>query len=67
MRAYVKSVGANITLVNIDSGEKFTVSSGAVQKLFGEELKEGEVWDFRCSRLDEIAENFKRWQVISQA
>lgn len=67
MRAYVKAVGTNITMVNIDTGEKFSINPVAIQKLFGEEMKEGEVWDFRCSRLDEIAENFKRWQVISQA
>ena len=67
MRAYVRSVGASITLVNIDTGEKFNVSAAAIQKLFGEDLKEGDVWDFRASRLDDIAENFKRWQMVQQA
>ncbi len=67
MRAYVRSVGTNITLVNIDTGEKFNVSPGAIQKLFGEELKEGDVWDFRASKLDDIAETFRRWQVVQQA
>ncbi|GIV18840.1 MAG: hypothetical protein KatS3mg023_0591 [Armatimonadota bacterium] len=67
MRAYVKAVGTNITLVNIDTGEKFNVSPTAIQKLFGEELKEGEVWEFRCSRLDDIAETFRKWQAVSQA
>lgn len=67
MRAFVKAVGTNITLVNIDTGEKFNINPTAIQKLFGEELKEGEVWEFRCSRLDDIAETFRKWQVVNQA
>ena len=67
MRAYVKNVATNITLVNIDTGEKFTVAPAAIQKLFGEDLKEGDVWEFRAQKLDEIAENFRRWQVVQQA
>ena len=67
MRAYVQSVGTNVTLVDIDSGEKFTVSASALQKLFGEVPSEGEVWDYRGSRLDELAETFRKWQVVQQA
>ena len=67
MRAYVKSVGTNVTLVDIDTGEKFTVSANALQKLFGVVPQEGEVWDYRASRLDDIAETFRRWQVVQQA
>lgn len=67
MRAYVKSVGQNITLVNIDTGERFTVSANALNKLFGEEVKEGDVWDFRSMRLDDIAETFRKWQAVQQA
>lgn len=67
MRAYVKAVGANITLVNIDTGEKFTISPTAIKNLFGEELKQGDVWDFRSMRLDDIAETFRKWQLVSQA
>ena len=67
MRAYVKAVGSNVTLVDIDTGEKFTVSANALQKLFGVVPQEGEVWDYRASRLDDIAETFRRWQVVQQA
>lgn len=67
MRAYVKSVGTNITLVNIDTGERFTVSPTAMQKLFGEDVKEGDVWDFRAQRLDDIAETFRKWQAVERA
>lgn len=67
MRAYVKTVGTNITLVDIDSGEKTIVAQAAIQKLFGVDVKEGDVWDFRASRLDDIAENFRKWQVVQQA
>ncbi len=30
MRVYVKAVGTNIVLVNIDTGEKFSVAAGAI-------------------------------------
>ncbi len=67
MRVYVKAVGTNIVLVNIDTGEKFSVAAGAIAKLFGVEFKEGEVWEIRASKLDDIAETFRKWQTISQA
>ena len=69
MRAYVKAagMGANVTLVDIDSGDKFSVPAGALQKLFGLVPEQGEVWEFRASRLDEIADTFKKWQVVQGA
>ena len=67
MRAYVKAVGSNVTLVDIDSGEKFAVSAGALQKLFGVVPQQDEVWEFRAARLDDIAEAFKKWQAVQQA
>ena len=67
MRAYVNSVGTNVTLVDIDTGDKFTVSANSLQKLFGVVPQEGEVWDYRASRLDDIAETFRKWQVVQQA
>ena len=67
MRAYVKSVGTNVTLVDIDTGEKVTVSANALQKLFGVVPQEAEVWDYRAVRLDDIAETFRKWQAVQQA
>jgi hypothetical protein len=67
MRAYVKSVGTNVVMVDIDTGEKFTVSANSLQKLFGVVPQEGEVWDYRGARLDDIAEVFRKWQVVQQA
>jgi len=67
MRAYVKAVGTNVTLVDIDTGDKFVVSASAIQKLFGEVPKEGDVWDYRAARLDDIAETFRKWQSVQQA
>jgi len=67
MRAYVNSVGTNVALVDIDTGEKFTVSANSLQKLFGVVPQEGEVWEYRGARLDDIAEVFRKWQVVQQA
>jgi hypothetical protein len=67
MRAYIQSVGTNVTLVDIDTGEKFTVSANSLQKLFGAVPQEGEVWDYRAARLDDIAETFRKWQAVQQA
>ena len=67
MRAYVKSVGTNITFVDIDTGDKFTVSANSLQKLFGVVPQEGEVWDYRAARLDEVAEVFRKWQLVERA
>jgi hypothetical protein len=67
MRAYVNSVGTNVTLVDIDTGEMFTVSANSLQKLFGVVPQEGEVWDYRGARLDDVIESFRRWQVVQQA
>ena len=67
MRAYVNSVGTNVTLVDIDTGDKFTVSANSLQKLFGVVPQEGEVWDYRGARLDDVIESFRRWQVEQQA
>ena len=67
MRAYVNSVGTNVVMVDIDSGEKFTVSANSLQKLFGVVPQEGEVWDYRGARLDDVIESFRRWQVVQQA
>jgi len=67
MRAYVKSVGTSVTLVDIDTGEKFTVSANSLQKLFGVVPQEGDVWDYRGARLDEVAEVFRKWQLVERA
>jgi hypothetical protein len=67
MRAYVNSVGTNVTLVDIDTGDKFTVSANSLQKLFGVVPQAGEVWDYRGARLDDIAETFRKWQAVQQA
>jgi DNA helicase TIP49 (TBP-interacting protein) len=69
MRAYVKSVTeTNIVLVDVDAGVKFTVPVSAWQKLFGEvKVSEGDVLQIRLERLDDLAESFKRWEVVRQA
>jgi hypothetical protein len=67
MRVYVKTVGTNVVMVDIDTGEKFTVSANSLQKLFGVVPQEGEVWDYRGARLDDIAETFRKWQAVQQA
>jgi hypothetical protein len=68
MRAYVKSVGTNVTLVDIDTGEKFTVSANALQKLFGVVPQQGEVWDYRALRgWTTFAEVFSKWQLVERA
>jgi hypothetical protein len=67
MRFYVKSVGSSITLVNIDTGDKFTVSATAIEKLFGELPAQGEVWDYRASRLDDVTDAFRKWEAVRQA
>jgi hypothetical protein len=67
MRFYVKSVGTNIALVDIDTGDKVSVPTTALQKLFGVTPQQDEVWEFRAVRLDDIAESFRRWQVVQQA
>jgi redox-sensitive bicupin YhaK (pirin superfamily) len=67
MRAFVKATGTNVTLVDIDTGEKFAVSAAALQKLFGVTPQQDEVWDFRASRMDDIAEAFKKWQAVQSA
>jgi hypothetical protein len=67
MRVYVKSVGTNVEMVDIDTGEKFTVSANSLQKLFGVVPQEGEVWDYRGARLDEVAEVFRKWQLVERA
>jgi hypothetical protein len=67
MRAYVKSVGTNVVMVDIDTGEKFTVSANSLQKLFGVVPQEGEVWDYCGARLDEVAEVFRKWQLVERA
>jgi len=67
MRAYVKAVGSNVTLVDIDTGDKFTVSASALEKLFGVVPAQGEVWEYRGARLDDIAETFRKWQAVQSA
>jgi|GEM_PF-1144358 len=67
MRFYVKSVGSSITLVDIDTGDKFSVPATALQKRFGVVPQQDEVWEFRAARLDDIAEAFKKWQAVQQA
>ena len=69
MRAYVKSVTeTNIVLVDIDAGVKFTVPLSAWQKLFGgSKISEGDVLEIRLERRDDLAESFKRWEVVRQA
>ncbi len=68
MRAYIKSVTeTNVTLVDIEAGQRVTVPVTALQKLFGKTPEADEVWEFEARRLDDIAEWFKRWQVVQQA
>ena len=67
MKAYVKSVGTNVVMVDIDTGEKFTVSANSLQKLFGVVPQEGEVWDYRGARLDDITDVFRKWQLVERA
>lgn len=67
MRAYVNSVGTNVVMVDIDTGEKFTVSANSLQKLFGVVPQEGEVWDYRGARLDDITDVFRKWQLVERA
>ncbi|MCS6830837.1 MAG: hypothetical protein RMM08_04765 [Armatimonadota bacterium] len=67
MRAYIRNVGTNVTMVDIDTGERLAVSASALQKLFGELPKEGDVWDYRANRLDEIADTFRKWQLVERA
>ena len=67
MRVYVKSVGTNVVMVDIDTGEKFTVSANSLQKLFGVVPQEGEVWDYRGARLDDITDVFRKWQLVERA
>jgi len=69
MRAYVKSVTeTDIVLVDVDAGVKFTVPVSAWQKLFGDsKISEGDVLQIRLERLDDLAESFKRWEVVRQA
>lgn len=68
MRAYVKAIGtSNVAFVDIDTGERVSVALAAIQKLFGVDVKEGDVWEFRASKLDDIAENFRKWQIVQQA
>ena len=69
MRAYVKAagMGTNVTLVDIDSGEKFSVPAGALQKLFGVVPEQDEVWEFRASRLDDVTDAFRKWEAVRQA
>jgi hypothetical protein len=63
MRAYVKSVTVRTcVLVDIDTGEKFTVSANSLQKLFGVVPQEGEVLGLssgaagrHCRSIQEVA------------
>jgi len=67
MRAYVRAIGTSVTLVDIDTGDKFAVPATALQKLFGGVPQQDEVWEFRATRLDDIAETFRKWQAVQQA
>lgn len=67
MQFYVKAVGANITLVEMEAGAKFQVPPTAVLKLLGVEMKEGEVWEISVRRREDLEQAFGRWQVIQQA
>ena len=68
MRVYVKNVTeTQVTYVDIDTGERFTVSASAVGKLFGEVPKIGDVWRYEASKQDEVAEYFRRWQLVERA
>ncbi|MCS7310615.1 MAG: hypothetical protein NZ741_10375 [Armatimonadetes bacterium] len=69
MRVYVRSVGTNnVTLVDIDSGERFTLSLALFERLFRSKPAEGDVFQLRVDRLEEIAEMFRRWtDVVSRA
>jgi len=53
--------------VNIDTGDKFAVSATAIEKLFGELPAQGEVWDYRASRLDDVTDAFRKWEAVRQA
>lgn len=68
MRVYVKSVGSNITLVDIDSGERFTVALATFERLFRTKPEEDMVFQVQVSRLEDVAEMFRKWQeVVSRA
>lgn len=67
MRVYVKMVGTTITLVDVDNGVKFNVPSLAIEKLFGVQMKEGQVWEITITRREDIEQTFSRWQAIQQA
>ena len=69
MRVYVKSIGeTNMTLVDIEAGVKFTVAVSTWQKLFGNvKVSEGDVLEIRLERRDDLAEIFRRWEVVRQA
>lgn len=66
MTVYVKTVGANVTLVDIEGETKFSVASGALQKLFGVEMQEGEVWEISIHKREDLEKAFARWQLIQQ-
>ncbi len=68
MRVYVKSVAEDVVLVDIDSGERFTVAPATFERLFRVMPEEGMVFQVQVSRLEDVAEMFRRWQeVVSQA
>ncbi|MER3473684.1 MAG: hypothetical protein C4335_06540 [Armatimonadota bacterium] len=67
MRVYVKAVGTNLTLVDVDNGVKFNVNPSAIEKLFGVKMNEGEMWDITATRREDIEQTFSLWQVIQQA
>lgn len=69
MRFYVRSkTETQVTLVNVETGEKFNVSDNTLSRLFGVEFEVGDVWDVHCARQDEIAQWFRCWrEVVSRA
>lgn len=66
MQFYVKAVGTNITLVEIEAGAKFQISPTAVTKLLGVEMREGEVWEITVRRREDVEQAFGRWQVVQR-
>lgn len=67
MTLYVRSVGANITFVDVDEGMKFTVAPVAVQRLLGVEVNEGQVWDIAVQRREGLEVAFNKWQAVQRA
>lgn len=54
MRLYVKQVGTNIVFIDVEGKQRFSVGAAAVQKLLGIDVAEGQVWDVRVDRREDL-------------